>query len=190
MTWYAAGGKRVVDIALAGMALLVLGPLILLIAVAIRIEDGGPALFRQRRTGRDGQEFTLLKFRSMPVGTADVPSASATALPITRVGRVIRRTNLDELPQLVNILAGDMSVVGPRPALPTQADLIAWRAQSGAWRCRPGLTGLAQVCSYDGMPVSEKAALDGAYAQRLGLLRDLGIIARTVLYVFRRPPVY
>lgn len=190
MSWYADWGKRLVDVVLAGLALLVLSPLLLLTALAIRLEDGGPALFRQRRSGRDRADFTLMKFRSMPVGSANVPSASAATLRITRVGRLIRRTNIDELPQLLNILRGDMSVVGPRPALPSQADLLELRAQNGAIRCRPGLTGLAQVSSYDGMPVAEKAALDGRYAERPGFLSDIGIILRTVAYLFRRPPVY
>jgi lipopolysaccharide/colanic/teichoic acid biosynthesis glycosyltransferase len=190
MSWYDGWGKRLVDVVLAGTALVVLSPLLLVTAVAIRLEDRGPVLFRQRRSGRDGAEFTLLKFRSMPVGSASVPSASAGSLRITRVGRVIRRTNIDELPQLLNILLGDMSVVGPRPALPSQEDLLTMRQENGALHCRPGLTGLAQVKSYDGMPVSEKAVLDGRYAARPSLFGDLGIILRTVAYLFRRPPVY
>jgi len=160
------------------------------VAVAIRLGDGGPALFRQERAGRDGRRFVLLKFRSMPVGTAHVPSTDATTLPVTAVGRLLRRTNLDELPQLLNILAGEMSVVGPRPALATQEELLALRRANGAIGCRPGLTGLAQVSARDGMTVAEKAACDGAYADRLGLWTDLGIIARTVGYLFRPPPVY
>jgi O-antigen biosynthesis protein WbqP len=190
MSWYVGWGKRLLDVILAGTALAVLSPLLLLTVVLIRLEDGGPTLFRQRRSGRDGVDFTLFKFRSMPVGSANVPSAGAGNLRITRVGRIIRRTNIDELPQLLNILRGDMSVVGPRPALPSQEDLLSLRRENGAMRCRPGLTGLAQVKSYDGMPVSEKASLDGRYAARPSLFGDLGIILRTVAYLFRRPPVY
>jgi O-antigen biosynthesis protein WbqP len=126
----------------------------------------------------------------MAVGTGDIPSARAGVLRITRVGRVIRRTNIDELPQLVNILRGDMSLVGPRPALPSQAELLALRGANGAAACRPGLTGLAQIRSYDGMPEPEKARWDGQYAATISLRRDLAIVLGTFRYLARRPPVY
>jgi len=188
--WYPEWGKRALDMLLAGLTLLVLAPLLVAVTAAIRLEDGGPVLFRQRRVGRQGADFTLLKFRSMPAGAPDLPSGQARGMQVTRVGRVIRRTNIDELPQLVNILAGEMSVVGPRPALGSQSDLLALRAANGALACRPGLTGLAQVSAYDGMPVEEKARLDGVYVGRLSLGHDLRIILRTVAYLCRRPPVY
>jgi O-antigen biosynthesis protein WbqP len=156
----------------------------------IRLEDGNRAIFRQRRVGRDGQEFTLMKFRSMPMNTSHVPSAQAASLRITRVGKVIRRLNIDELPQLFNIFRGDMSVVGPRPALASQTQLVDLRQQLGALSVRPGLTGLAQVNSYDGMPESEKAGFDGKYASRVTLWGDLRIILRTFTYLMHRPPVY
>ncbi len=187
---YGAGGKRAFDIASSGLALLVLSPVLLATAVAIRIEDGGPALFRQARLGRAGGHFTVFKFRSMAVGSANVPSAAGTALPITRVGRFIRRTNIDELPQLLNILRGDMSVVGPRPPIPSQEALITDRRRTGALALRPGLTGLAQIKSYDGMPEAEKAEWDGRYAARVTLAGDLRIILRTFGYLLHRPPVY
>jgi O-antigen biosynthesis protein WbqP len=126
----------------------------------------------------------------MRVNVGDVPSHQAGRLPVTPVGRVLRRTNLDELPQLVNILRGEMSIVGPRPALESQEELIALRRANGALECLPGLTGLAQIRAYDGMPVSEKARHDGEYAERLGFLLDCGIVLRTVGYVLRSPPVY
>lgn len=182
--------KRLLDVVAAGLLLVVLAPLLACIAAAIRLEDGGPALYRQRRLGRGGREFLLLKFRSMPVNTESLPSSMAGSLRVTRVGRVIRRTNLDELPQLVNILKGEMSLVGPRPALPSQRDLIAMREDAGATRCRPGLTGLAQVSAYTGMPVTEKAELDGRYATRISLAGDLAILFRTIGYLRRPPPVY
>ncbi len=183
-------GKRLLDIVVATLAMLVLIPVLVLVALAIRLEDNGPALFQQRRSGRRGDPFTLFKFRSMPVGSAIVQSSHAARLKVTRVGRIIRRSNLDELPQLFNILRGEMSLVGPRPALPEQSELLALRGLSGASICRPGLTGLAQVQSYDGMPVTEKAAYDGEYAVRLSFWFDLTLIVRTVGYLFRRPPVY
>lgn len=174
----------------AGPTLLLLAPLLLLLGAAVRLEDGGPALFRQSRLGRDGRPLTLLKFRSMPVTTASLPKAVAAGLQVTRVGRLLRRTNLDELPQLWNIVLGDMSIVGPRPALPVQQTLLALRAANGADRVRPGLTGLAQVSSYSQMPETEKAALDGAYASRVTLLGDVGIILRTFRYLLSPPPAY
>lgn len=183
-------GKRLLDVTLAGFALVFLSPLLILTGSAIRLEDGAPALFRQRRVGAAGRVFTVLKFRSMRVGAMDVPSAHGASLPVTRVGRFIRRTNIDELPQLWNILVGDMSLVGPRPPLPAQEALLALRAANGALGLRPGLTGLAQVKSYDGMPESEKAEWDGRYAKSISLRGDLTIILRTVGYLARRPPVY
>jgi O-antigen biosynthesis protein WbqP len=162
----------------------------LLVALAIRLEDGGPAIFRQQRIGRGGVPFTILKFRSMPVATPDLPSAAAGALKITRIGAFIRRTNIDELPQLVNILAGDMSFIGPRPALPAQVTLVERRRAAGVLAARPGLTGLAQVNAYDGMPEEEKVEWERRYLARITLLGDLRILAQTVVYLLRPPPVY
>jgi O-antigen biosynthesis protein WbqP len=187
---YTTLGKRLVDIVLAGLALVVAIPVLALIGLLIRAGDGGPALFRQRRIGREGKPFELLKFRSMPVNTENVPSDQARALRVTPFGRILRRTNIDELPQLWNILRGDMSIVGPRPALATQEELLVLRQRSGATRCRPGLTGLAQVSSYDGMPVADKAGHDATYAEAISFALDVQIIIRTVGYLFRPPPTY
>lgn len=190
MTLYQEYGKRVLDVGVSATALLVLSPIMLATALLIRIEDKGPALFRQTRVGRDGVPFTLTKFRSMPVDTRHVPSAEAAKLKVTRIGRFLRRSNIDELPQLLNILRGDMSVVGPRPALPSQTTLLELRNSVAAMSVRPGLTGLAQVSSYDGMPESAKAEFDGRYASNVTLWNDLKIIVRTFGYLTRRPPVY
>lgn len=187
---YRSIGKRTFDVVASGATILVLSPVLLLTALLIRFEDGGPALFRQARVGRNGDPFTVLKFRSMRVGSANVPSAQGAALPITRIGRFLRRTNIDELPQLFNIFLGDMSVVGPRPPIPTQEALVTARRANGALALRPGLTGLAQIKSYDGMPESEKAECDGRYAQRVTFAGDLVIIVRTLGYLLHRPPVY
>lgn len=187
---YASGGKRCLDIVLAIVALVALSPLMLVVAALIRLEGGGRVIFRQRRIGRAQRPFELLKFRSMRKNLGDLPSSEARSLPITRVGRVIRRTNVDELPQLLNILRGEMSIVGPRPAIPSQSELIALREASGAFAVWPGLTGLAQIYSYDGMPVAEKAARDAEYARAISLMRDLQIIWRTLGYLRRPPPVY
>ena len=187
---YRAVGKRVLDIAAAATTLLLLSPLLAVIAIAIYRDDKGRVIFRQRRIGRDGQPFWLLKFRSMPEQTGDIPSHAAGAIRPTRVGTWIRRTNLDELPQLVNILRGEMSLVGPRPGLPSQEELLRLRQENGALTCLPGLTGLAQVNAYTGMPVPEKAQWDAAYARRITFAGDVGIVLRTVGYLCSPPPVY
>jgi O-antigen biosynthesis protein WbqP len=182
--------KRIFDLVIAVPALVVLSPLLLFTALAIRLEDGAPVLFRQRRVGRDGVEFIIFKFRSMPVATPSVPSAAASRLSVTRVGAVIRRTNIDELPQLLNVLRGDMSIVGPRPALASQAELVAMRHELGVYRLRPGLTGLAQINSFDGMTDVQKVQWEARYASRVGFLSDLLIVLRTFGYLLHRPPVY
>ena len=187
---YARFVKRALDATAAALLLVLLSPLLVLVAAAIRMEDGGPAIFRQRRVGRKGCEFTLYKFRSMPSGTPNVPSAAAQALKLTRAGRFIRRTNLDELPQLWNVLRGDMSLIGPRPALPSQTSLVMHRNERGITLVRPGLTGLAQVNAYDGMPELEKLAWESRYVQRISFTRDAVIALRTFAYLLRRPPAY
>jgi O-antigen biosynthesis protein WbqP len=187
---YSSYGKRLLDIILAAIALLILSPLMLLIALAIYLEDGASPLFRQQRVGQKGKLFELLKFRSMAVNAAQVPSAQANSLSITRIGQFIRRTNIDELPQLINILRGDMSIVGPRPALPSQIDLCSLRERNGSTGCKPGLTGLAQVNSYDNMPDLEKGEWDGKYASKISFWGDVTIIFRTFGYLTKKPPVY
>lgn len=190
MALYRRHLKRALDVALAAGAIVALSPVLLAVAAAIKLEGGGRVLFRQQRVGRDGRPFTLLKFRSMPENTGDLPSDQARAVTVTRVGRIIRRTNVDELPQLLNILRGDMSVVGPRPALPSQAALIACRRANGALGCTPGLTGLAQISAYDGMTAEAKAEWDGRYARDVTLARDVAIILGTFRYLTKPPPTY
>lgn len=190
MPTYVGFWKRVLDVVIALIALLVLTPVMLLVALMIRITDPGPVLFRQTRVGRNGVPYTMLKFRSMPVDTGDRPSDQVGSVELTWLGRLIRRTNIDELPQLLNIVAGDMSIVGPRPPLRAQDDLVAQRHANGAIELRPGLTGLAQVNAFDGMTVDDKARLDGEYARAVSLRTDLIIIVRTFGYLTKRPPVY
>ncbi len=182
--------KPLLDRLLALFAMLVLSPLLIVTALIIRIQDGGPSMIRQKRVGKDGALFTMLKFRSMSVATPHIPSAQAAAVHITPFGRIIRRTSIDELPQIFNILRGDMSIVGPRPPLPAQTELCELRTQSGAIRCAPGLTGLAQINAYDGMPEREVAVWDQRYAQKITLLRDIGIVLGTVPYLGKHPPRY
>ena len=187
---YEAFGKRLLDILLALTAVLLLLPLIMVVAISIKFGDPGLVIFKQVRVGRHGQKFVFYKFRSMPVHTGDIPSDQIGRIQTSRVGRIIRRTNIDELPQLFNILKGDMSIVGPRPPIPGQIELLGARTKNGALACRPGLTGLAQVSSFDGMSAAEKAAFDGQYAQRITFLGDLNIIFRTFAYLLKPPPVY
>jgi len=182
--------KRAFDITVAAGSLILFSPLMAVVAILIKLEDGGPVFFRQKRTGKGGREFEFLKFRSMPVDAANLPSVDAGAIKVTRIGRFIRRTNIDELPQLFNVLRGEMSIVGPRPAIQSQTALLSLRKEHGADNCTPGLTGLAQVNAYDGMPETEKASLDGEYAAGVSFVKDLKIIGRTFSYLTRKPPVY
>jgi O-antigen biosynthesis protein WbqP len=187
---YERFGKRLVDLLLSGVAAIVLLPVLLVTGLAIRMDDGRPVIYRQLRIGRDARPFTIFKFRSMPLETEIAPSAGMGTARVTRVGRLIRRLNVDELPQIFNILRGDMAVVGPRPALESQTTLIAERSSGRAMRLRPGLTGLAQVNAYDGMPEEVKSKLDNEYAESVSLVQDLKIIAATVAYLFKTPPTY
>lgn len=187
---YRSGGKRSLDFLASAIGLVITAPICLVIAIAIRIDDGGPAIFTQERVGRGGKPFHIHKFRSMPVGNPHIPSAHADALPITLVGRFLRRSNLDEIPQLVNVLMGTMSLVGPRPALPSQVVLIGLRRENGAIAELPGLTGLAQVSGYDGMTDDVKASFDGQYSESASLKADMSILFRTIHYLMSPPPRY
>lgn len=187
---YERFGKRLVDLLVAATALIVLSPLMLIVVLLIKLFDPGPIIFRQVRVGKDGCDFDFFKFRSMPEGTKSLPSDQVGKVRLTWIGRLIRRSNLDELPQLWLVLVGKMSLIGPRPPLRTQQELLVLRLQNGALRCRPGLSGLAQVNSYDGMSVAEKAGYDGKYARRISFWGDVSILLETFLYLLRPPPVY
>lgn len=178
--------QRTLDVVLSLLALVLLSPVILAVALAVKLDSPGPALFRQRRSGRGSSEFQLLKFRSMAVGTPDLAThlIDPTQVRVTRVGAFIRRTSLDELPQLWNILCGDMSLVGPRPALYNQHDLIALRQQVGVDALRPGLTGWAQVNGRDEIPMEQKVAYDREYLERCSPGFDLMILWRTATTLF------
>jgi len=182
--------KRLFDIILCLILLTCLLPIFVIIAVFIRLQDGGPAIFRQERIGKKGVVFRFYKFRSMPLNTPNVESKDTNKLQITPFGKFIRRTNLDELPQFYNVLKGDMSFIGPRPPIPTQVDLIEMRKLNGAIDLTPGLTGWAQVNSFDGMPVSEKAKFDGEYASKFSFGLDVLILLKTMLYFTKKPPTY
>jgi exopolysaccharide biosynthesis polyprenyl glycosylphosphotransferase len=190
---YRAHVKRWIDVVLALAGLLVAGPVMLIVAAAIRLEDGGPALFRQTRVGKDGAPFTLFKFRSMPVATPNVPSTQATQLTVTRVGRFIRRTNLDELPQLINVFLGDMSLVGPRPERPPFVRQFKERIPQYMLRHRvkSGITGWAQVNGWRGnSSIEKRIEYDLYYIENWSLLLDVKILILTLFRGFGQDHAY
>ena len=180
--------KPLIDITAAFIGSIVLLPLFILLVIAIKLDSRGPMLFKQKRVGKNKKLFNIYKFRTM---RTDTPHDMPTHLLedpdryITRVGRFLRKTSLDELPQIFNILSGQMSIVGPRPALWNQDDLIAERDKYGANALKPGLTGWAQVNGRDELEITQKAALDGEYAKRIGLWFDIRIFFMTVGKVFK-----
>ena len=182
--------KRVFDFTGALIILVFISPTLLIIAFFIKIHDGGPIIFKQKRIGKDGREFLFLKFRSMPINTPNVVSTDTKKLNLTPVGKIIRHTNLDEIPQMINVLKGDMSIIGPRPCLTNQQTLIELRRENGSLKLRPGLTGWAQVYAYDFMPEIEKANFDGEYYRNTSLAMDLKIVMGTIKYFTKKPPVY
>ena len=172
---YQKFGKRALDILLSGCGIIVLSPLYVLLAIAIKVDDPGPVFFRQKRVGLHKTHFQIPKFRTMKMCTPhDVPTHQLQNPEqyITRVGKLLRKTSLDELPQIFQIFTGKMSVIGPRPALWNQFDLIAERDKYGANDIRPGLTGWAQINGRDELPIDVKARLDGEYAQKLSFAFD------------------
>ena len=180
--------KRVIDIVISGLAIVVLSPVLLLIAIAIKLDSKGPVLFKQKRVGKNKSHFMIYKFRSMYV---DAPSDMPTHLlkdptaMITKVGAFLRKTSLDELPQLFNIFKGEMAIVGPRPALWNQYDLIEERDKYGANNIRPGLTGWAQINGRDELEIDEKSKLDGYYVKNMSFDLDIKCFLGTFLSVAR-----
>ena len=180
--------KRGADVILSLLALICLSPVYLIVALAVKISSPGPVLFRQKRVGRGGRLFTIYKFRTM---RTDTPRDTATHLLqdpsryITRVGAFLRRSSLDELPQFFNVLKGDMSIVGPRPALYNQYDLIAAREKAGVDAVRPGITGLAQINGRDELPIPVKVRYDREYVENLSLKMDARCFFGTIWSVLR-----
>ena len=184
--------KRMLDVILSLCGLVILSPMFLLLAVWIKLDSPGPVFFKQKRVGKNKTYFNILKFRTMRTDAPhDMPThllANPEAF-ITRSGAFLRRTSLDELPQIINILMGDMSVVGPRPALWNQDDLLAERDRYGANDVTPGLTGWAQVNGRDELEIEEKARLDGEYVCHLTLKMDATCVLMTVGSVLRQKGV-
>ena len=189
--WYGAL-KRLADVSCALAGLVAGAPLMLVVAIAIRLDSPGPIVFRQRRSGRGSREFTIYKFRTMRVGTPDLAShlIGPGSSRVTRIGGFLRRSSLDELPQLWNVLRGDMSIVGPRPALYNQYDLIELRRAAGVDALRPGITGWAQVHGRDELDVEAKTRFDVWYLEHVNPRLDLWIVLRTAAAVFSSRGVY
>lgn len=184
--------KRLIDIILSFLALIILSPIFLILVVAIKADSKGPVLFKQSRIGINKSRFNILKFRTMRI---DTPKDCPTHLLenpdqwITKVGRFLRKTSLDELPQIWNILVGKMSIIGPRPALWNQYDLIEERDKYGANDIKPGLTGWAQINGRDELPIEIKARLDGEYVKKMSFKMDTICFFGTIVSVLKHDGV-
>ena len=180
--------KRLIDIILSGVGIIILSPVFLILIIAIKIDSRGPVLFKQKRVGMNKKYFNILKFRTMRI---DTPKDTPTHLLenpdqwITKVGGFLRKTSLDELPQIFNIFVGQMSIIGPRPALWNQYDLIEERDRYGANDVPPGLTGYAQINGRDELPIDEKAKLDGEYVKNIGFTMDVKCFFGTIFSVLK-----
>lgn len=179
--------KRGFDILSSLIAIILFSPILLILAIIVKCTSPGPILFKQRRIGKDNQEFMIYKFRTMRIDTPNVAThlLKNAEQYITPIGKFMRKTSLDELPQLFNILKGEMSVVGPRPALYNQYDLIEMRTKANVHIVRPGLTGLAQVSGRDELENEQKVYFDQQYVQKQSFLFDLKLIVLTVVKVFK-----
>ena len=184
--------KRLIDIVLSGCGIIVLSPVYLILALAIKIDDPGPVFFRQRRVGLHKTHFNILKFRTMKMETPKDTPTHMLENPqqyITRVGRILRKTSLDELPQIFQIFTGKMSIIGPRPALWNQFDLIEERDKYGANDVRPGLTGWAQINGRDELPIDVKARFDGEYVEKMSFAFDCKCFFDTIVSVLKHDGV-
>jgi len=185
---YKDGLKRGIDFLLSLAGIIVLSPILLILCIAIKIDSKGPVIFKQKRVGKNKTHFYIYKFRTMKVDTPQETPTHLLSNPdffITRVGKFLRKTSLDELPQLFNILKGDMAVIGPRPALWNQYDLIEERDKYHANDIRPGLTGLAQISGRDELEIDYKARLDGQYTANITPMMDLKCFFGTIISVFK-----
>lgn len=180
--------KRLIDIILSLVGLIFLSSIFAILIIAIKLESKGPVLFKQKRVGINKTHFNILKFRTMRI---DTPKDTPTHLLdnpeqyITKVGKFLRKTSLDELPQIWNIFLGHMSIIGPRPALWNQYDLIAEREKYGANDVPPGLTGWAQINGRDELPIEIKAKLDGDYVKKIGFLMDVKCFFGTIVSIIK-----
>lgn len=180
--------KRAFDFTVSLILIIILFPLFLLLSLIVLIDAGSPVIFRQYRVGKDNKLFYIYKFRTMRRGVRNVATAELTDSEkyITKSGRVLRKTSLDELPQLVNVLRGDMSFVGPRPLIPEEKEIRALRKEYNVYSVRPGITGWAQINGRDSLSIEEKALFDKEYIDKQSILFDIKILFRTVLVVLKR----
>lgn len=184
--------KSLLDFILSLLGLIILSPVFIILFVLIKIDSEGPVFFRQKRVGINNTLFYIYKFRTMRIDTPrDVPThmLEDPRKYITRMGRFLRKTSLDELPQIINILTGKMSIIGPRPALWNQYDLVAEREKYGANAIRPGLTGWAQINGRDELPIEVKARLDGEYTRKMSFAFDLKCFFLTIISVIKHEGV-
>ena len=167
--------KRALDLIAVVVFVVITFPFLIVIPLIVYLQDFSNPIFRQKRVGKDGRLFDFYKFRSMTIDTPDVESIDKSKLKITPFGHFIRKTNLDEAPQIYNVIKGDMSWIGPRPPIPSQIKLVKLREENGSIHLKPGVTGWAQVNAYDNMPTEIKAKYDGEYAEKLSLKMDITI---------------
>ncbi len=182
--------KRLFDILFSLISLILFIPVFVIVAIGIKIFDPGPIIFKQFRIGVNKKKFLIYKFRSLPYGTKNISSDKFNLERISIVGKFIRRTSIDELPQLFNILKGEMSFVGPRPPLPSQKELISLRIKNKSIMSKPGLTGLAQIKGFTGMSIDQKALYDEEYHLKKSFILDFCLILSTFIYLLKKPPVY
>ena len=183
--------KRVLDFLISLFALIILSPLFLIVSVGVLISDGSPVFFRQKRVGKNNELFEIYKFRTMKRGTENVASndLSDADVKITRFGKILRATSIDELPQLLNILNGSMSLIGPRPLIPEETRIRELREKYNVYSVRPGLTGWAQVNGRDNVSAEKKALLDKEYVEKQSLMFDIKIFFMTIHQVLCRKDV-
>ena len=183
--------KRVLDFIISLFALIILSPLFLIVSVCILISDGSPVFFRQKRVGKNNELFEIYKFRTMKRGTENVASndLSNANVKITKFGKILRATSIDELPQLLNILNGTMSLIGPRPLIPEETKIRELRQKYNVYSVRPGITGWAQVNGRDNVSSEKKALLDKEYVEKQSLMFDIKIFFMTIHQVLCRKDV-
>ena len=183
--------KRVFDFLISLFALIILSPLFLIVSVGVLISDGSPVFFRQKRVGKNNELFEIYKFRTMKRGTENVASndLSDADVKITRFGKILRATSIDELPQLLNILNGSMSLIGPRPLIPEETRIRELREKYNVYSVRPGITGWAQVNGRDNVSAEKKALLDKEYVEKQSLMFDIKIFFMTIHQVLCRKDV-
>ena len=179
--------KRIIDIIIASILIIILLPIIILVSISIKLDSKGPIIFKQLRTGLNSEDFYIYKFRTMIVGCPSVPTCQIKekGCQVTRIGKFLRKTSLDEIPQLYNILKGEMSFVGPRPVINTELKLINLRQECGVDRLYPGITGWAQINGRDELSIYKKLEYDYEYYKNKSLLFDIYIMFKTVLKVVK-----